>query len=204
MSSGKISLALVGLFAVMALANTGCTTQGPYLGFVAFPIPLSPYFQNKAEDEAWFKERYGRVPVLGPLAADTADVGLDEPSDDEILRKLKHEYAPLMTGHESIFDEIEGGFILGTITETNAQQRFIKLVQKCRQQDQDERVRRDREQRASEIKEIMKRTETTDLFAKLNLDQHQQLKYANLRADLDNLAGLEPLKAAVHPRHHNC
>ena len=72
-----------------ALASTGCTAQGPHLGFLAFPIPVSPYYQDRAEDEFWVKERYDRVPVLGPITSGGPAVALDPPSDDEIMRALE-------------------------------------------------------------------------------------------------------------------
>ena len=60
--------------AMLALLTTGCgwglTTQGPSLGPVlAIPIPISPYFQERKEDEAWEHERYDRVPILGPVTS---------------------------------------------------------------------------------------------------------------------------------------
>ncbi len=80
--------------AMVTLATTGCgwglTTQGPSLGPVlAIPIPISPYFQDRKEDEAWEKERYERVPILGPITSDGPPVALDPPSDDEVMRALE-------------------------------------------------------------------------------------------------------------------
>ena len=64
MSSKAMSAACLVL-TIMILASTGCvTSQGPYMGIFSFPIPVSPYYQDKEEDEAWVHERYGRVPVL--------------------------------------------------------------------------------------------------------------------------------------------
>jgi hypothetical protein len=79
--------------AMLALLTTGCgwglTTQGPSLGPVlAIPIPISPYFQERKEDEAWEKERYDRVPILGPITSGGV-VALDPPSDDEVMRALE-------------------------------------------------------------------------------------------------------------------
>jgi hypothetical protein len=59
------------------------------LGILAIPIPVSPYFQDKKEDEAWEKERYGRVPILGPITSGGPPVALDPPSDDEVMRALE-------------------------------------------------------------------------------------------------------------------
>lgn len=81
--------------AMLALLTTGCgwglTTQGPSLGPVlAIPIPISPYFQERKEDEAWEKERYDRVPILGPIDdSGGPPVALDPPSDDEVIRALE-------------------------------------------------------------------------------------------------------------------
>ena len=70
-------------------AFTGCiTSQGPFLGYAGIPIPVSPYWQKEKENEHWFHERYGRAPILGPLTADTPDIGMDPPSDDEVFRKF--------------------------------------------------------------------------------------------------------------------
>ena len=74
---------LVGL---MAVANTGCfPVTGPSLGLLSIPIPVSPYFQEMAEDEFRVDERYSRVPILGPLSAGGPAVALDPPSDEEVM-----------------------------------------------------------------------------------------------------------------------
>ena len=60
-------------FILLTLSTTGCgwglTNLGPSLNFLAVPIPVSPYFQDLKEEEFWFKERYGRVPILGPITS---------------------------------------------------------------------------------------------------------------------------------------
>ena len=56
---------------------------------LAIPIPISPYFQERKEDEAWEKERYDRVPILGPITSGGPPVALDPPSDDEVMRALE-------------------------------------------------------------------------------------------------------------------
>ena len=84
--------ALMGL-TLLALTSTGCfwglQTQGPSLGIFSVPIPVSPYFQDQKEDEAWEKERYRRVPILGPITSGGPPVALDPPSDDEVMRALE-------------------------------------------------------------------------------------------------------------------
>ncbi|MFV2066913.1 MAG: hypothetical protein ACC645_08010 [Pirellulales bacterium] len=85
------SLTLFILFAGISVTNTGCfwvASQGPYLGALSFPIPVSPYFQDKQEDRFWEHERYERAPILGPLTADGPHIALDPPSDDEVMRSL--------------------------------------------------------------------------------------------------------------------
>jgi hypothetical protein len=89
MVAKKLSLLLVVGLALAVLSATGCTVQGPQLGFVAFPIPVSPYFMDRKEDEFWMKERYDRVPILGPITSGGPAVALDEPSDDEVMRALE-------------------------------------------------------------------------------------------------------------------
>jgi hypothetical protein len=79
------------LLASVGLLNTGCVgiTHGPDFGFVGVPIPVSPYFQKKKEDEFWNHERYERVAILGPLTAGGPMIALDPPSDDEVMRGLE-------------------------------------------------------------------------------------------------------------------
>jgi hypothetical protein len=81
------------LLATWSLTATGCfwglPTQGPSIGMLAIPIPVSPYFQDKKEDEFWEHKRYDRVPILGPITGPGAPVALDPPSDDEIMRALE-------------------------------------------------------------------------------------------------------------------
>jgi len=79
------------LVALFGLANTGCVgiARGPDFGFVGVPIPVSPYFQKKKEDEFWNHERYERVAILGPLMAGGPTEALDPPSDDQVMRALE-------------------------------------------------------------------------------------------------------------------
>src|SRR5690606_33928281 len=77
---------------LLAAVVTGCgyplnTTCGPSIQ-VPVPIPVSPYFQDKFEDKYWMKERYERVPILGPVTSGGPPVALDPPSEDEIMRAL--------------------------------------------------------------------------------------------------------------------
>jgi hypothetical protein len=79
------------LTVLATLANTGCVgiTHGPDYGFIGVPIPVSPYFQKKKEDEFWNHERYDRVAIMGPLTSGGVPVALDPPSDDEVMRVLE-------------------------------------------------------------------------------------------------------------------
>lgn len=81
-------LLAAGLLAGM-LSSVGCTTYGPQLGLIAYPIPISPYFQKQKEDDFWIKERYDRVPILGPLTSGGPAEALDPPSDDEVMRAFE-------------------------------------------------------------------------------------------------------------------
>ena len=88
---GRRLLAVVGItLLVAAVSETGCVaTYGPFLGPLAFPIPVSPYFQKKKEDEFHNHERYERVEILPPIEAGEPAVALDAPSDDEVMRAFE-------------------------------------------------------------------------------------------------------------------
>ena len=92
MTSKASYLAMLALLTITMATNTGCfwvAELGPTLGFISVPIPVSPYFQDQEEDEYWEHERYERVPVLDPIPPGGPTIGLDEPSDDEIMRALE-------------------------------------------------------------------------------------------------------------------
>jgi len=84
-----VKLTLILGVGLTALTSTGCTTQGPYLGPLLFPIPVSPYFQDNKEDEFHMHERYDRAPILPPIPPGAPHVALDPPSDDEVMRALE-------------------------------------------------------------------------------------------------------------------
>jgi hypothetical protein len=88
MSQRMVLTAMGLLMATLAVSQTGCVgiTVGSDLGLLGIPIPVSPYFQKKKEDEFWNHERYERAPVLGPLMPGGPAVALDPPSDDEVIR----------------------------------------------------------------------------------------------------------------------
>lgn len=90
---GQVRIVLAGcLLGMVSLACSGCgwvAAQGPFLGPLAVPIPVSPYFQKEKEDQAWEHERYQRVPILGPITSGMEPVALDPPSDDEVMRAFE-------------------------------------------------------------------------------------------------------------------
>ena len=90
--SRKSTWTAFALLAAATITNSGCfwiATQGPNLGPLAIPIPVSPYTQKEQEDRFWIKERYEKVPILGPITAGGPVESLDPPSDDEVMRALE-------------------------------------------------------------------------------------------------------------------
>ncbi|QGJ72197.1 Hypothetical protein PBC10988_39140 [Planctomycetales bacterium 10988] len=86
------TLLLTVLGVVSLLSSTGCHYHliwgGPEFGPATFPTPVSPYFQDRKEDEFWVHERYERVPILGPVTAGGPPRALDPPTPDEVIRAL--------------------------------------------------------------------------------------------------------------------
>ena len=92
------------LLAIVVITSVGClATYGPSMGILAVPIPVSPYHQTKAEDDFWVKERYSRVPILGPVAAGGPQKALDPPSHDEVMQAFLKAH-PLKTGIPFLYD----------------------------------------------------------------------------------------------------
>lgn len=85
------STAVIGVVLLALVASSGCTTYGPNVrgSLLLYPIPLSPFFQDEAEDQAWNEERYDAVPILGPITEGGPVVALDPPSEDEVIRALE-------------------------------------------------------------------------------------------------------------------
>jgi hypothetical protein len=50
---------------------------------------VSPYFQDKHEDDFHVHERYERAPILGPIVDGAPPIAMDPPSDDEVMRQLE-------------------------------------------------------------------------------------------------------------------
>ena len=90
---GKTSYTTLAALLMLSLVSaSGCfwnQTLGPNIGMLGYPIPVSPYFQDVLEDNAWEHERYERVPILGPITSGGPAVALDPPSEDEIMRALE-------------------------------------------------------------------------------------------------------------------
>ncbi len=89
--SKRASLALM---AVCLACASGCFSEigpnfGPFNSLISVPIPVSPYFQKKFEDDHHWHERYGRVPIMGPVTQGPLPEALDPPSDDEVMRALE-------------------------------------------------------------------------------------------------------------------
>jgi hypothetical protein len=89
MSRRTAPTALLLAIAACSAVNTGCMHLGPSLGPFAVPIPITVYQQKQKEDHFWQKERYDRVPILGPVTSGAEVVALDPPSDDEVMRALE-------------------------------------------------------------------------------------------------------------------
>lgn len=94
MSMRKTGTGCLLLLATILLSSSGCSfplnTLGAHPSFtLPVPIPVSPYFQKRLEDKFWNKERYERVPILGPVTSGGPPVALDPPSPDEVMRALE-------------------------------------------------------------------------------------------------------------------
>lgn len=82
----------LGMTALLAITCSGCYGLGGgnvNLGFLEFPIPVSPSQQFELEQKFHNKERYDRVPILGPTTSGGDPVALDPPSDDEVIVALE-------------------------------------------------------------------------------------------------------------------
>lgn len=80
--------AMMGCSTVLMFA--GCfAASGPSLGLLSIPIPVTPYLQKSYEDKFHVHERYGRVPILGPITSGGPAIALDPPSDDEVWWALE-------------------------------------------------------------------------------------------------------------------
>jgi hypothetical protein len=86
-TSGVLEVIVLSL---VTLSSVGCAgVAGPQLGVFGIPIPVSPFMSDTHEDRFWMRERYDRVPILGPITAGGPVQALDPPSDDEIMLALE-------------------------------------------------------------------------------------------------------------------
>ena len=94
MSTRTIYASVMLLLAAAIVGTSGCSwplntvVAHPKVTFPV-PIPVSPYFQKRLEDKYWNKERYERVPILGPITSGGPAVALDPPTPDEVMRALE-------------------------------------------------------------------------------------------------------------------
>jgi hypothetical protein len=94
MSRRTVQASIIALLALATLAAPGCSwplnTQFSSPSWhLPVVVPLSPYFQKAQEDKFWMRERYQRVPILGPVTSGGAPIALDPPSPDEVMRALE-------------------------------------------------------------------------------------------------------------------
>ena len=83
------TIGCVGAFALTLAMSSGCVgVQGPGVGIMSIPAPVLPYHQQQAEDHAFESHRYGKVAILPPIMEEN-HIGLDPPTDDEIVRALE-------------------------------------------------------------------------------------------------------------------
>ena len=89
MTNKFFTIGSVGVLALAVAASSGCIgVSGPGVGVASIPAPVSPFHQQKAEDHAYEKARYGKVAILPPIT-DENHIALDPPSDDEVIRALE-------------------------------------------------------------------------------------------------------------------
>ncbi len=95
---------LLGFVAISGVGCVGAST-GPFLGVFGVPIPVSPFFQDQAEDSFIEKQRYDRLPIMGPITSGGPAVALDPPSDDEVIRTLERSHP--VEGGTPFFHEVQ-------------------------------------------------------------------------------------------------
>ena len=98
---------MLSTLAMLAISTTGCYGIGSSnygLGILGYPIPVSPYYQHKQEEEFWVEERYDHVPILGPTTSGGDVIALDPPSDDEVMHALE-KARPIQGGIPFLWEE---------------------------------------------------------------------------------------------------
>jgi len=88
----NISAAACALVMLAMASSAGCISSnwtGPSLGMFGVPVPVSPFVQDRMENNYIWRERYSRMPILGPLTPGAPTTALDPPSEDEVMRSLE-------------------------------------------------------------------------------------------------------------------
>lgn len=126
-------MSLIAALCLLALPNSGCKLvfDGYFSQAFNFSefwwttpvIPVSAYWSQKVEDAYHEEERYGKVPVLDPVAGEHAPIFcLDPPSPDEVIRTLP--------------DTPAGGFAFLAETQRNnvrmVVEKIVDRVDECR------------------------------------------------------------------------
>ncbi len=127
----KLSIALALLVATMILLpSTGCFySQGPTLGILSVPIPVSPHWQKNQEDKYHIYKRYARVPIMGPISQGGPVTALDPPSDDEVWWAM--ERASSTQGGFPFLHEVQRNnmvFVKEKIADYIDPPRFVPLI----------------------------------------------------------------------------
>ena len=102
------------------------------MGILAYPIPVSPYFQKRKEDAFWNHERYERAPILGPITSGGEIVALDPPSDDEVMTALEN--ARPVEGGLPLFYEVQRNnvrIVKEKIADYVDPPRFVPMLGPC-------------------------------------------------------------------------
>ncbi|MDR0870305.1 MAG: hypothetical protein LBN39_05880 [Planctomycetaceae bacterium] len=109
MTKNTFQLGFTGLLLSGLVASTGCFATGPTLGVASIPVPVSPYFQQGYEDQAFEKERYNKVAILPPIT-ESNHIALDPPSDDQVIRQLEkiRPVSGSIPGTETTYRNVKG------------------------------------------------------------------------------------------------
>lgn len=130
MNRRRLPIAAFGLLLATLVSSTGCiATYGPRFGILAYPIPLSPYFQKEKEDKFWWNERYAKAPILDSLAPGVPAIALDPPSQDEIIRVLERSH-PVEGGIPFLYETQRNNvrIVVEQITDSIDPPRVMPLV----------------------------------------------------------------------------
>jgi len=84
-----LALYVLGLLALVTTLGCHADWTGPSLGMFNYPIPVSPFLQDRMEENFIHQERYAKTPILGPLVPGGPTMGMDPPSEDQVMRALE-------------------------------------------------------------------------------------------------------------------